>query len=679
MNPADPEDPPRLGLIAVRGVLEPARVLGRDAAGRVVIAQRGAAPRAVSRDRLYWIGATPVPDAAALDAAWARLSDLAARADLAGAWASREADPAVAADEDPAAVARAALGSDAPEARDAVAVAVFGDNLHFRVRQRRLVREAAEAVARTLAAREAEAADRRRFLLAHAALAARLGAPPPADVPSAPDAEVEAAARAYLDALVERAAHGEDAPRAADADAILAALGRPSDGAFDLLVALGEFHPDENLSLRRAGLRRAFPADVLADADAAVAAAAARVERPPLVDLRDLLTVAIDDAQTTEVDDAFAVDGDRVYVFIADLGALVRPGSLVDREAARRVTTVYLPEGKLPMLPPALGIGASSLRAGVDRTALTFAFEVRDDGSLAGLEVFRARVRVNAQVDYSRADEYVRSVPRADDDDRVGPLLRRVAAAMDAHRDRRARGGGVFLQRAEVALEVGADGVVTRTPGDPWAPGRQLVSELMIATCAAAAELCVEQDIPCIFRSQARPDGGGLPLGGRVDGVVDQLELLRRLKPAVLGTRAAAHYTLGVGAYCQLTSPIRRYVDLLMHQQLTGWLKHGRPPLTAGQLTQAFPEIERVTSLARRVESDSRRYWGIRWLEQHPGHVLAGTVLREVGRRWLVELPELALQVPVNLPRRPVPGQAVHLAVARADARADRLQLRLVD
>ena len=199
----------------------------------------------------------------------------------------------------------------------------------------------------------------------------------------------------------------------------------------------------------------------------------------------------------------------------------------------------------------------------------------------------------------------------------------------------------------------------------------------MIATCAAAAEFCAERDIPCIYRTQARPDGPATGRGGRIDGAAQQHELLKRLKPSVLATRPGTHFTLAVDAYCQLTSPLRRYADLLMHQQLSAWLKIGRPVFSAGQLAQRFPDIERLSSLVKRVENESRRYWAIRWCEQHPEARIAGVVVRELGRRWVVELGALALQVPVAFARRVMPGEEVTLVITKAHARSDALQLAL--
>lgn len=660
--------PDRLALVVVHGELVPVRIVGREQR-RVHIEDAESGLRSVSPARLFWAGDSEVADLAELAERWRAIDARAGQAKLFEAWQALGDDVTTV---DVGRLAGLALGGAEAEACDAVLVAVFRDNLCFRVRGGQVAREPSAVVEQTRAKRLAEAQAARELGFAREAVAGALaGGSLPAD--PGPDAPVEARERyevveGYLAALADYAVSGADAERSGDAERLLQAIGRPKEDAFGVLVALGRFTPDENLALRRAGIRRAFP-------PAAVTEAREGAARPPgkARDLRGLLTVAIDDATTTEVDDAFAIEGNRVIVFIADAAAYVPPRSALDQEALARVSTLYLPEGKIPMLPTELGSGCASLREGFDRTALAFSFEVADDGRLITFELERALIHVDRQLDYEAADAIL-GVPAGDDP--LSRTLHAAQAAMDRHRERRRERGAMFLQRTEVYLDLGADGRLTPRRGDPYGLGRQVVSEVMIATGAGAAEFCLDRQIPSIFRTQPAPDGGDFSGSGqRVDDPAAQSELLRRLKPTVLSTNPGRHFTLGVDAYCQLTSPLRRYVDLLMHQQLSGWLKTGRTPYTAGALAGRFPEIERRAALVKRVEAESRRYWTLRYLEQNPGLELMARPVREAGRRWIVELPELAIQVPMALTPRPRVGEVLKVHVAKVDARADKLVL----
>jgi len=644
----------RLALMATHGELHGVRVATRDG-GRVTIEGVREPPRSVTLARLYWLGATPLASVGELAPTAERIFTRAAEVDLEAAWRALTDHDEATAEQ----IARGAGLEPGPESEDAVVAAIFRDSRLFRVRGGRIERERPEAVAAAEAKRAAEAEARRRFDVGLAALRDGLQAAP-GDLPDE--------AGDMVDALIDRAVNGPEGARAAEAERLLGALDRQPEDAFDVLVELGVFDPHENLPARRAGIRRAFPPDVEAAAEAVAAAA-----EPRAVDLRDLLTVAIDDALTTEVDDAFAVLGERLYVFIADAARFVPRGGALDAEAARRGSTLYLPEGKVPMLPSSIGSGAASLVEGARRTALCFSYELGPSGTPIAVELCRAVITVDRQLEYTEVDRLLAADPDADP---LTALLHRAREWMDRHQAMRRSAGATFIQRNEVYLDATDPDAIVIRRGDPFGPGRQLVSEMMIATCAAAAQLCVDHQIPCIFRAQAAPEGAPEHGGERIVDPASQYDVLRRLKPSTMGTRPARHFTLAVDAYCQLTSPLRRYTDLVMHQQLAGWLRSGFPPLSSGDLEARARAVESAVSAIRRVEAESRRFWALRWLEAHPGAELTARAVREAGRRWIVEIMELAIQVPMALPRRPVLGEPMTVVATRVDARADRLTLK---
>jgi exoribonuclease-2 len=166
------------------------------------------------------------------------------------------------------------------------------------------------------------------------------------------------------------------------------------------------------------------------------------------------------------------------------------------------------------------------------------------------------------------------------------------------------------------------------------------------------------------------------PTTGLVDDAALQYDLLRRMKPSVLTTSVGGHWTLAVPAYTQITSPIRRYADLLMHQQLSAFLKTGRPAFTAARLEGQLTELFRRQAMVRRVEQESRRFWALRYLEQNPGQELEGTVLREVGKKTLVELSPIAIHELIQLRRRRQPGQKIRFEVIEVSSRNDAITLK---
>lgn len=662
-------------LLAERGALTCARVMARDGS-RLALESLDAKRFAVAGARLFWAGRVEVASAEALAAYWDEARRLAALVDLAGAWRTLEARKAEA---DPELVAALALAPERVDhvdptlAADAVAVAIFSDPTHFKIRDRALTRESAAAVAETLARRAEKEAAERRLRLAVAAVSARLGRPGRTDEPlEGTPSECELAWASYRDALIDVAASGRLSSHWAEVEPLCQRLDTSAERAFELLVRLGELGPHENLAPHRAKIPLTFSADVLVEAERLAA------HQPPAgVDLGALEAIAIDDADTTDVDDAMALTGSRVHVLISDAAAWIQPGSLLDRVAAERTSTVYLPEGKLPMLPPRLSDGPLSLDCDGTRQVLDFSFELAADGSLSGFEIKRGRARITRRLSYEEGDPILRDPTR----DPAGPLLARLQALMDRHRAWRHARGAVTFQRPEVYYDAprDGDGRIRLKIGDPLAPARQLVQELMVATCTGAALFCADNQIPCIYRAQAPPDGAPVvadPRTGRVDDAAQQYELLRRLKPSVLQLDAAPHWSLGVPAYTQVTSPIRRYADLLMHQQLAHFLKTGRPLFPPPKLQAHLFELGRRSAQVRKVEQESRRFYALRYLEQNPGTTLTATVLRELGKKTLCELQPIAIQELLQLKRRRPPGTVLRFEVIAADARKDHVQLK---
>ncbi len=713
LGPDGPVERGQVMYLAHAGQLTP--VMARGVSGRRVTALGlDGGERSLAAERFYWMGQHRVDDVAALRTYWAKVQAGADAVDLHEAWrrltASQQAGAVAGAGGagdaggaaqtvetvetvEPTRLAQLAVGGTDGEQVDAVVLAIFRDPSRFKVKRGQVQVASPEAVEAAERAAREEAEREQRLAWATAALRNRLGE---GEAPDGPAEAVEAAARDGIEALIDLATFGAEGARSPQALALLEQLERrpakadPGPVAFDLLVTLGELSRDDNLFVRRAGVPMAFPAEVLAEAEELARRAQSRREgvglpsqRAP-ADMTGLLTIAVDDAATTEVDDAFAVEGNLLHVFVADVAAIVPRGSQVDAEAQRRASTLYLPEGKVPMMPAVLAEGACSLQEGEVRPALCFTAEVLSDGRLGFLEIREALCRVDRRVTYDQADAVLAGPAGASGlPDEVASLVRRGAAMMDLHRQHRTRNGSLSFQRSEIVFEIAPDGTVDIVRGDPNGPGRRLVSEMMVAVCAATGGYCRERGLPCVYRVQPAPD---VPLP-KVDaaslGPAEQVSLLRTLKPSGLTTRPAGHYSLGVDAYTQVTSPIRRYQDLLMHYQLKAVVRTGRPAMSDGQLLTLFSDVDKQAGVLRRVEQDSRRYWALRWLEQNPEAVLDGVVLRELGRgRVLVEIGALALQTPQQLARaggggrgRPRAGQMLRLKVAQVDARKDTLVL----
>ncbi len=575
---------------------------------------------------------------------------------------------------EPAELAELALDDGGEEAQASVVAALRDDRTWFTERKGRFEPRPESSVREAL--RQRRLAEERVARHAAALRAARHALQTRQPLPRGEHEEV-------LRPLVDLAAHGDAAAKREAAEALLSDLGCGTRGApwltaFRLLVRLGWLDEDENLLLLRKRIPTRFAAAVLAEAEAA-AAGADPVEEEARVDRTDVLTVAIDDAGTREVDDALSAwhlpdGGWRLEVHIADAAAWVPQGGAVDVEAGRRRATLYLPDRTLTMLPPVLACDRASLAQGAVRAALTFSIDIDEHGHFTDFTPRESTVRVDRQLTYEEADHLLETQTEE------GRLLRTLRSLAETSRERRMEAGALTVQPPEAKVRLDEAGEVQVIPIDRSSPARQLVAEWMIITGHLAARWFESQGIPAVYRCQDSPDVDVSAAGseGMADPVVFH-SLVRRLRRATVGTRPGLHAGLGVNPYVQVTSPIRRRSDLLLHRQIKGWLREGEAPLSEGALLDAIGPVEETVAVLAKIERETTRYFLLKLLAAREGEHVSALVLEQRERgRWLVELDGLALQVPVALGRKRALGEMVTLRVAVADPREDRLVLKEV-
>ena len=605
--------------------------------------------------------------AAAVDA---RIRAAAARVDVALLW-DLAADPAngQAQIED---LAELASGDRGPEARAAVMLAFADDGVRFVRRGDAWEPRPAQAVEQLIHEREISARRTRELAEARAALlgAAQSGAP-------LPEARSDVLQR-YLAALESVALEDLDAePAARDlaVEALSAAELRcdtPAEGAFRLLRAVGRFSSDdENLAIHRYRLREDFP-------EAIIRAAEAVAFRGPEARRRDPLCgpaiLAIDSASTREVDDAVAVEsladrGWRITVAIADPASFVSPGDPVDIEAESRGLTYYFPDRRLNMLPAIIAEDAATLVPGVARPALAFMADVQRDGRVVSSRVVEATVEVGARLTYSEADRTIAS----GEGDHADALLALVDAAA-ALEGARAAAGAIRMLAPEAEIKV-ADGRMTLERTEAHSPSRRLVTEAMILAGALAARWCIERGVPGLFRRQTPPDRAYEIAGHVIEAPAELREVRRSLRRGETSVVPGTHFALGLDAYSQVTSPLRRFQDLVMHRQIRAALAGEKPPYDVDALRRILASTDRAESEARRAERQAAGYWLLRYLGTYVGRDVDGTVV-ETQPRAIVLLDETLLEIPVPALAGVDRGDRVRLRVERVVPRAGLTRLR---
>ncbi len=385
----------------------------------------------------------------------------------------------------------------------------------------------------------------------------------------------------------------------------LAGESRAKEIAYDLLVQSGRIEAWEDRFLVIHGVSTSFPAEVV-EASNLLDPNAAGGNRE---DWSRQFTLAIDDDETMEVDDALTVSEDtghlKVGIHIADVSAFVNKGDALDREAFRRSATVYLPNISVMMFPPRLSTDLASLVSGTNRPAFSVEARFNPASELVDFRVFRSTVKVTDRLSYQSADR------RLAEGDATLVRLHRIANQLHENRSEQ---GAQIHRRPEIKIKVSDDDIsVRRVEVDT--PARLIVSEMMILANRLAADSAATTGVPVIFRTQEPPDSPPTDIEGLPE--VIQFELLRRsFKRSRLSLSPGAHSGLGLGAYAQMSSPIRRYADLVTQRQFVAALEGNPFPYDREELLGIITSAEAAELDIRRLEQTSTTYWILTYLSR---------------------------------------------------------------
>jgi len=382
---------------------------------------------------------------------------------------------------------------------------------------------------------------------------------------------------------VERWPFDDQMPRAR----VLRVIGRDTAPGMDItMIVMAHNWPDR------------FSDEALAaakNAPATVSEADIRERR----DLRGVFTVTIDGLDAKDFDDALSLEIDerghfKLGVHIADVSHYVRTGSALDRDAALRTTSVYLPDRVIPMLPHELSTGICSLNPRVDRLAFSIIMDLDPDGEVTGYEIASTVIQSDARLTYEEVDRHL--IKGGFKEARTGNFLRALQLLSEVLGKKRLARGSLNFETIEPKLVLDENGRPLEILIRERTAATQMIEETMILANETVAEFMLGRQAPMLFRVHDRPDPDavfgitkligdlGYPMQtldkahprtfqalidfahNRPERLLINSLLLRAMSRAKYSPALVPHFGLAAPHYSHFTSPIRRYPDLIVHR-----------------------------------------------------------------------------------------------------------------
>ena len=431
--------------------------------------------------------------------------------------------------------------------------------------------------------------------------------------------------------------------------------------------SINEPKDDIPAAIEEFGLRQEFPDEVIAEARA-FGDSVQKIDIKNRKDLRKLETLTIDPDTAKDYDDALSLEktdsGYTLWVHIADVSYYVKPGSALDNEAKARSNSVYFPGFCLPMLPHELSSHLCSLKEKVDRLACTIEMHFDKEGELLEAHPYHSVINSCKRFTYKEAKAVL-------DGNLESPFknsLELMAAFCLLLKKKRAERGSVEFGIADVVMIVDPDGIPEGFERIEYDITHQLVEEFMLKANETVATLLTKRGGPVAYRVHEEPSADSLKefaqlaraFGFKISETPTPIDLqklfdeatktpfgpqlavsfIRSMRLAYYSPSALGHYGLSLPYYTHFTSPIRRYIDLVIHRLLMT----KEAPETLEEIAYTCSEQERISAKAETSVVILKKFRYLQKLqEDDPNTTFKAIVSRVKPMGIIFDIPSLML------------------------------------